>query len=184
MKEQSTTTIYQLCFIALMSAIMCFMGPLSIPIGAVPISCTNFFILLAVYLLGTRQGTVSCVIYLLLGTVGLPVFSGYSGGLAKLLGPTGGYLVGFIFMALISGLIIETSSYKMPWCSAGMILGVAVSYIFGTVWFVTLMKCSVLYAVSVCVHPLFIIGDLAKIVLVELVGRELRKRLKAAGLFV
>ena len=103
MREKSRSTVYQLCFVALMAAVMCFMGPLSIPIGEVPVSFTNLIIYLSVYLLGMKMGTASCIVYLLLGMVGLPVFSGYSGGMAKLAGPTGGYLIGFIFMALICG---------------------------------------------------------------------------------
>lgn len=183
MKEKSKSSVYQLCFIALMSAVMCFMGPLSIPIGEVPVSFTNLIIYLALYLLGMKMGTISFIAYLLLGMVGLPVFSGYSGGLAKLAGPTGGYLVGFIFLALISGLFMEKSSYKTPWCIVGMILGTAVAYLFGTIWFMILMKCTFQYAMAVCVIP-FIFGDLAKIVLAELVGRELRKRLRLADLLV
>lgn len=181
MREKSRSTVYQLCFVALMAAVMCFMGPLSIPIGEVPVSFTNLIIYLSVYLLGMKMGTASCIVYLLLGMVGLPVFSGYSGGLAKLAGPTGGYLIGFIFMALICGFFMEKSSYKMPWCIAGMILGTIVAYIFGTIWFMILMKCTFQYAMASCVLP-FIFGDLAKIVFAELAGRELRKRLRLAGL--
>lgn len=164
-----------------MSAVMCLIGPLSIPIGEVPVSAATLIIYLTVYLLGTKMGTISCIIYLLLGFAGLPVFSGYTAGAAKLLGPTGGYLIGYIFMALICGLFMEKSGYKMLWCITGMIIGTAVLYLFGTVWFIALTKCELGYAVTVCVAP-FIIGDLAKIILSELAGREVRKRLKAAGL--
>ncbi|MFR3344509.1 MAG: biotin transporter BioY [Anaerobutyricum sp.] len=85
---------------AIMAALMCILGPMSIPIGAVPISFTNLVIYLTVYLLGAKKGCISYLIYMLLGVVGLPVFSGYTGGIAKLAGPTGGYLVGFILLGL------------------------------------------------------------------------------------
>ena len=75
-KEKSKLSIHQLTAAALMTALMCILGPLSIPIGAVPISFTNLVIYLAVYLLGTRLGTISYLVYLLLGAAGLPVFSG------------------------------------------------------------------------------------------------------------
>ena len=96
-------SVYQMAAAALMTAVLCVLGPLSIPIGPVPISLTNFVIYITLYLLGTKLGTLSYCIYLLLGTAGLPIFSGYSGGLAKLAGPTGGYLVGFIAMAVKIG---------------------------------------------------------------------------------
>lgn len=181
MKEQTVSGVHQLCMMAMMSAVMCVIAPLSIPIGSVPISAATLVIYLSVYLLGTKMGTVSCAVYLMLGFAGLPVFSNYTGGAAKLLGPTGGYLAGYIFLALVCGLFMEKSSYKMIWCIIGMIAGTAVLYVFGTVWFVIMMKCDIGYAVSACVTP-FIIGDLAKIIFSELAGREIRKRLKIAGL--
>lgn len=183
MKEKSTTAfpIRQLCCVALMSAVMCLLGPLAIPIGPVPISVMTLIIYVTMYVLETKLATVSCMIYLLLGFAGVPVFAGYTGGAAKLLGPTGGYLVGYICLTLTGGYIMERFSYKRIGCLFGMVLGTAVLYAFGTVWFMILMKCGLGYALSLCVVP-FLIGDLAKIVLAELVGQEVRKRLKAANL--
>ena len=103
-KKISTSTI---AMIALMTAVTCILGPLSVPIGPVPISLTNLAIYFTVILLGWKKGTVSYVIYLLIGLVGVPVFSSFSAGPAKLFGPTGGYLIGFIFLAMISGWFIE-----------------------------------------------------------------------------
>ena len=183
MKEETIPAVQQLCFISLMTGIMCLLGPLSIPIGPVPISVMTLIIYLSVYVLGMKMGTISCVIYLLLGFVGVPVFAGYTGGAGKLLGATGGYLAGYIFLTLVSGFIMEKMSYRRIWCIAGMIAGTAVLYAFGTAWFVILMDCGIGYAVSVCVKP-FLIGDLAKIVLAELVGQEVRKRLRAANLLI
>lgn len=190
MSEQSETisvgrdrkaTTYQLCVTGLMAAVMCVLGPMSIPIGQVPISFTNLVIYLAVFLLGTRLGTVSYIVYLLLGMAGLPVFSGYTGGLGKLAGPTGGYLVGFILMALICGFFIEQRSTSPAWCFAGMVLATAVAYFFGTVWFVLMMDCEIWYALTVCVFP-FVPGDLLKILAAYALGREIRKRLLLANL--
>lgn len=183
MKEETIPAVQQLCFIALMAGVMCLLGPLSIPIGPVPISVMTLIIYLSVYVLGMKMGTISCIIYLLLGFVGLPVFAGYTGGAAKLLGATGGYLVGYIFLTLVSGFVMEKMSYRRVWCIVGMIVGTAVLYAFGTAWFVILMDCGIGYAVSICVKP-FLIGDLAKIVLAELVGQEVRKRLRAANLLI
>ncbi|MCI8489918.1 MAG: biotin transporter BioY [Lachnospiraceae bacterium] len=180
-KEKSKLSIHQLTAAALMTALMCILGPLSIPIGAVPISFTNLVIYLAVYLLGTRLGTISYLVYLLLGAAGLPVFSGYSGGLAKLAGPTGGYLVGFIFMAIISGVFVKKSHYKQIFSILGMVIGTLVAYLFGTIWFVLESGCTIWYALTVCVFP-FLIGDAIKILLASNVGLLIRNALNKANL--
>ena len=82
-----------MALIGVMAAVTCILGPLSVPIGQIPISLTNLVIYFTVFVLGIWAGTGSYGIYLLLGAVGLPVFSGFAGGLGKLLGPTGGYLI-------------------------------------------------------------------------------------------
>ena len=89
-------TTYAITVTALMTAVTCILAPLSIPIGPVPISLTNLAIYISLYLLGWKRGTISYLIYLLIGLVGIPVFSGFTGGPAKLAGPTGGYIIGFI----------------------------------------------------------------------------------------
>ena len=99
------TKTKELTLIGLMAALTCIAGPLSLPLpfSPVPISLTNLAIYFSVYILGMKRGTISYLVYLLLGLVGLPVFSAFTSGPAKLFGPTGGYLIGFIFIALISG---------------------------------------------------------------------------------
>ena len=168
---------------AIMAALMCILGPMSIPIGAVPISFTNLVIYLAVYLLGAKMGCISYLIYMLLGAVGLPVFSGYTGGIAKLAGPTGGYLVGFILLALISGIVLEKTNRNVIWSFVGMVAGTAVAYLFGTVWFVIQAQCTVSYAVSVCVFP-FIPCDLIKMVIAIALGKVVFVALKKSSLLV
>ena len=86
------------------------------------------------YILGMKLSVASYVLYLLLGTVGLPVFSGFTGGVGKLLGPTGGYLIGFIFLAAIAGFFVEKFPAKIYMHVVGMIIGMAICYIFGTAW--------------------------------------------------
>ena len=168
---------------AIMAALMCILGPMSIPIGAVPISFTNLVIYLAVYLLGAKMGCISYLIYMLLGAVGLPVFSGYTGGIAKLAGPTGGYLVGFILLALISGIVLEKTNRNVIWSFVGMVAGTAVAYLFGTVWFVIQAQCTVSYAVRVCVFP-FIPFDLIKMVIAIALGKVVFVALKKSSLLV
>ncbi len=177
----SNLSIHQMAIIAFMSALMCILGPMSIPIGAVPISFTNFVIYFTLYLLGPRLGTISYCIYLLIGFAGLPVFSGYSGGLAKLAGPTGGYLIGFIFMSVIAGISIQKSRGNL-WISVlGMTIGTLIAYLFGTIWFVIEADCTLWYALTVCVFP-FLIGDAVKILLSAKIGPMLRGILSKANL--
>ena len=177
--EKKLTT-YQMAVTALMAAVMCVLGPLTVPIGAVPISLANFVICLTAWLLGPKFGTLSVAVYLCIGLIGVPVFSGYGAGLAKLAGPTGGYLVGYLLLALIGGLFIEKSNGNPVVSGIGLVLGDAACYVLGTAWFVFQIQCELGYALSVCVYP-FIALDLAKIVVSCVVGALLRKRLVQAG---
>lgn len=175
------SSIYRLTLYGLMTALTCILGPISIPIGPVPISLTIFIICLSVYLVGMKGALISCCLYLLLGAFGLPVFSGFQGGLAKLTGPTGGYLIGFILLALISGIFYEKSNGKLITTVIGMLLGIAAAYTLGTLWFIHLMECEPGYALTVCVLP-FIPIDICKVIAATLLGNLIRKPLVRQGL--
>ncbi|HCT93043.1 MAG TPA: biotin transporter BioY [Lachnospiraceae bacterium] len=177
------TTVYQMTAMALMAALMCVVGPMSVPIGPIPISFTNFVIYLAVWLLEGQAAAVSYCVYLLIGAVGLPVFSGYSGGLGKLAGPTGGYLIGFIFMAMICSIVTQWTNYHMVFSMAGMVLATAVAYGFGTLWFMLQAKATLAYSLMTCVVP-FIPGDLVKIFVAGALGVTIRKSLLRSGLLL
>lgn len=168
--------IYTLTVTAVMTAVTCILAPISISIGVVPISFTNLAIYLSLYLLGWKMGTVSVVVYLLIGMTGLPVFSGFSGGIAKLVGPTGGYLIGFIPMAIIAGLVIEKTNNRFLHF-AGLVAGTAVAYALGTAWYCVVMNSGVIAALSVCVFP-FIPVDIAKMVIAIVLGSLLKSRLR------
>ena len=146
----STTTkrlsTRKLVLIALMTAITCIFAPMAIPIpvSPVPISLTNLVIMISIYVLGFKDATISYIVYLLLGLVGLPVFSGFTGGLGKLAGPTGGYLIGFIFLALIAGLFVDKFPKNKILAVVGMLIGMAITYIFGTEWLAIQLKCPLL----------------------------------------
>ena len=117
-REKHSINTYQLTATALMAAVLCALASMSITIGIVPISLATFVIYLDAYILGSRMATVSTFIYLLLGLVGLPVYSGFSSGPAKLFGPTGGYLFGYLFLAFISGWFIERFPKNKIHCRA------------------------------------------------------------------
>ena len=162
--------------IALFTALFCIMAPMSIPIGAVPISFTNFVIYLSAYLIGTKNGTISYLLYCLLGIFGLPVFSGYTGGFAKAVGPTGGFLAGMIFTALICGMFVERTNKKVLHF-IGMCIGTLIAYLLGTVWFCIVTGQSPAAAFVVCIAP-FIIGDLIKMILAIYIGNAVRNTKK------
>ena len=119
-KTNSRFTIQQIAMIAVMTAVTCVLAPLSIPIGPVPISLTNLVIYFSLFILGTKKGTISYLIYLLIGLVGIPVFSSFTSGPGKLFGPTGGYLIGFIPLALIAGFFIDHFRNKKLYCFLGI----------------------------------------------------------------
>ena len=172
---------YALAMTALMAAVTCVLAPMAIPIGPVPISLTNLAIYLSLYLLGWKWGTVSYVVYMLIGMVGVPVFSGFTGGLGKLAGPTGGYIIGFVPMAVLAGLVIDRSRSRAVQF-VGMAAATAVCYAFGTAWFCLSMDSTVSAALGLCVLP-FIPGDVVKMLLAMTFGPMLRKRLERAGLY-
>ncbi len=162
---------------ALMAAVICILGPLSLPIGPVPVSLTNLAIFLTLYVLDTKRGTIAYLIYMLLGLAGLPVFSGFSGGAAKLFGPTGGYIIGFIPMALICGPVIERYYENKVKCILAMVVGTWVLYLFGTFWLARQAHMTFKEALGVGVLP-FIVIDLCKMIAASFVGPMLKSRLK------
>ena len=102
--------------VAVMAALLCVAGPLTVSIGPIPLSLATFVVYMAGAVLGAKRGTLAVAVYLLLGLVGLPVFSGFTGGLQKLIGVTGGYLVGYLPCALITGLAVVPDSPEVGPC--------------------------------------------------------------------
>lgn len=179
-------TTYQLTLTAVMAAVICVLGPISIaiPVSPVPISLASMAVYLAVTVLGMKLGTLSCLIYLLLGLVGIPVFAGGSAGAAKLFGPTGGYLIGYLFLALIAGAFVgrfaENKWKNIAFAALGMILGTIVLYALGTAWLAYSAGMDFQAALWAGVIP-FIPGDLVKMVIAVLLGSAVRGRLLRAG---
>lgn len=165
----------------LLAAVFCVLGPITIPIGPIPVSLMTLALFVSSYVVGPQRTVVSVAVYLALGAAGLPVFSGYQGGLAKLAGPTGGYLVGYLFLALLCGLAAEHSHHRPLLCFAGMVLGTAVLYIFGTAWFMAETQTALWPALTMCVFP-FIPVDLGKMAVALPVGKSTRSALVKAHL--
>ena len=160
-------TTKQMTLIALMTALTCILGPLSIPLpfSPVPISFTNLVLYFSVFVLGTKFSTISYIVYLLIGLVGLPVFSGFSGGPAK---------VGFVFLTVIAGFFVEHFKGKLSFAVLGMVLGTIVCYLFGTIWLSMQLNIGFVAGLGVGVFP-YIPGDLVKIAIACIIGPKIRR---------
>ena len=172
-----TFSVQKMAIIALMTAVLCILAPISIPvfISPVPISLGVLAVYLTAYVLSPLDATISVIIFILLGTFGLPVFSGYSGGLSKLVGPTGGYIIGFLFTVYISSLFIHMKK-GIIFDVIGMITGLVLCYILGTIWFSYQQGKGFIASLLLCVVP-FLIGDAIKIIVAVILGTQLNKRL-------
>jgi biotin transport system substrate-specific component len=143
--------------------------------GGVPISLATFAVMLAGVLLGGSLGAISQLIYVLLGAVGLPVFAGWTGGLGNILGMTGGYIIGYIPCAWLTGLIYKKfggnakRSVKIIFMVLGMVAGTIALYVIGTAWFMFVTGMNLNASLAACVIP-FIPGDFIKIAAVVLIS--------------
>lgn len=157
----------KLIYCALFGAVISIMSLISIPVQPVPLNMALFAVLLSGGMLGKRYGTLSVIVYILLGAVGIPVFAGFRGGLAVLAGPTGGYVLGYIAVAFLTGLICEKTR-KIKYTAPIMVISVMLCYVLGTAWYCYIMKSDVWSALTLCVLP-FVPADIIKIVLATLV---------------
>jgi len=149
-----------------------------IPLPPVPITLQTLFLYLAATLLGGRVAALSQVIYILVGIIGLPVFAGGKAGLGVLIGPTGGYLIGFIAGAYVIGKLVEIR--KAPgliWIISSMVTGTVAIYLFGVGQLMIIAKLSMVKAITVGAFP-FLIGDVLKIVVASLLTLKIRDKIK------
>lgn len=164
--EKKKLTTKDMVYIAMFACLMAICAWISIP-GQIPFTLQTMGVFLAVGLLGGRRGTLAILVYVLMGAIGLPVFSGFAGGLGKLLGATGGYIIGFLFSALIMW-AMEAIPGKKKWVlPLSMVLGLLACYAFGTAWFLVVYTkskgaISLAAVLGMCVIP-YIIPDAIKI---------------------
>ncbi|MBQ8434962.1 MAG: biotin transporter BioY [Oscillospiraceae bacterium] len=158
----------------LFSAILCIVAPITLPlpISPVPVSLAPLVIFISSFIMTPGACTMSVLVYLMLGTAGLPVFSGFTGGLGILAGPTGGYLAGYLAAAFISSFFNNKFSHSFIYIT-GMITGLSAMYLIGTIWFSFQQDTSFLSALAVCVLP-YLFGDAVKITAALLIGLKLR----------
>ena len=169
---------YDIVYIAVFAVIMAICSWISIP-AAVPFTQQTFGVFIAVGVLGGKRGSLSVLVFILLGAIGIPVFANFSGGIGVLAGPTGGYIIGFLFSALLMWAMEKLPGKKSVMQIVSMIAGLIVCYAFGTVWFVIVYgrmngPIGFTAALASCVVP-FIIPDIIKIALAYVLSRKLRK---------
>ena len=168
--------IRQMTRCALMTAVIAVLSPLSVPLSTqVPISLATFAVMLGGAVLGAKEGVICTAVYLLLGAIGIPVFAGYTSGIGILVGMTGGYLIGYLPLAYLTGFAAEknrgTGSLVI-----GMLGGTAVLYVIGTAWFMAVTKMPLAASLAACVLP-FLPGDALKIAVVAVIAPRLRAAL-------
>lgn len=174
-KKKKFKTI-DIVYIGLFAALIAVCAWISIPM-TVSFTLQTCAVCLTAGLLGWKRGTLTVLVYILLGMVGLPVFTGFKSGIAAVTGPTGGYIVGFIFTALIVGLAADRLGKRLWVNILFMAIGILVCYLFGTVWFMIAYKVTFVSALTTCVIP-FLIPDAVKIAVAAILVNRLKKFVK------
>ncbi|KGL39130.1 BioY family transporter [Listeria newyorkensis] len=171
----------QLIINALFAVIIAILAQITIPIGPIPLTGQTFAVGLAATILGARNATISVAVYIVLGAIGIPVFAGMAAGLGIIFGPTGGFIIGFLFNAYITGYIIEKTNFGMAYAIFANILGSFVTLLFGVIWLKISGDLSWSTAFTAGAVP-FIIPGILKATLAALAGIGIRKRLVSGKL--
>ena len=180
MNEVKRPAAKRLVRIALMAALLCVCSFLTVPF-AVPFTMQTFGVFCALLLLGGKDGTAAILLYILMGAAGLPVFSGFRGGIGHLLGPTGGYVIGFLLSGAVFRLLEKQGERHRAVRWASLLLGLAACYLSGTVWFTAVSagkgnRIGFAAAMGSCVLP-YVIPDLLKAALAVYTAERIRNRI-------
>ncbi len=175
-KKTLKPNVRAIAYIGVFAAAICITAPWSISIGPIPLSLATLTIYITGAILSAKYSLAAVLVYILLGVVGLPIFSGFQGGLQRLVSVTGGYIVGYLPCVLITSLLLKNKHDKIYMYPIAMLCGTVVLYALGTAWFVYSSSKGLGYALSVCVTP-FIIGDLIKIAVASIIAFTVRHRL-------
>ena len=167
---------YDLVYVSIFVVLIAVCSWISIPL-TVPVTLQTFGVFIAVGLLGGKRGTLAVLVYILMGAIGIPVFSGFTGGIGILAGTTGGYIAGFLFSALLMWGMEKLFGRGTPVLAGSMVLGLIACYVVGTLWFMAVYAASsgavgIFTVLGWCVFP-FIIPDIAKIVLALILTKRL-----------
>ena len=179
--EKKGFTTQDITDIGLFTVLIAICSWISIP-TTVPFTLQTLGVFLTIGLLGGKRGTISIIIYIVLGAVGLPLFAGFSGGVGIIMGNTGGYILGFLFTGLIMWAIEKLFGNSYLTLAVSMVIGLIVCYAVGTLWFITVYtqntgSIGVISVLGLCVFP-FIIPDLIKIIVALYLTKRLKKVIK------
>ena len=171
--------IRDLCLTALFAALITVCSWITIPVFSIPYTMQTFAVFLASGILGGKRGFFAVAVYLFLGAVGVPVFSGFRGGISALFGTTGGYLLGFLATALLIWAVTSAFGRSLPVLAGAMADGLLACYAFGTAWFWILYTrengpTALSAVLGWCVVP-YVIPDLVKMALAVMLSARLRK---------
>ena len=174
------TKTHRIVYTGIFAVLLAICSWISIP-TLIPFTLQTFGIFLTLFILGGRQGTITILIYLLLGCIGIPVFSNFGAGLGYLLGNTGGYAIGFVWIGLTFHLFEKLPVKNSFLQLTAMVLGLVLCYAFGTFWFVNLSMSAtssqgLLGVLTMCVFP-FIIPDLCKLSLAYFISKRIKHML-------
>ncbi len=174
-------TLHSLILSAMFAAIISVLAQMFIPFPLVPITGQTLAIGLAATILGKKYGTYSVLVYLFIGAVGMPVFSGMTAGFSILIGPTGGYLIGFIPSVFIIGLFLEKSGFTVKHSILANLIGMCITLTFGTIWLKLSAGLTWTSAIAAGVTP-FLIAGVLKALIASYLGIIIRQRLQSAKL--
>ncbi len=180
--KKRRSAIYDIVVMAISAALITVCSWISVPLGPVPVTLQTMAILAVLMTVGGRRGTIAIAVYLLLGAVGVPVFAGFKGGPASFLGPTGGFLAGFVVAALVFWLLeklvcarlMTTPGKRLIFGLVNSLIFELVLYVFGVIWFMTVYAAKtgpigLGTVLGMCVLP-FIIPDLIKMAAAAVIG--------------
>lgn len=158
-------SISDMTLIAMFTTLTVVLSQISLPLPftPIPINLGMMAVFIAGGILGASKGAMSQVVYLLIGAIGIPVFANFKGGIGVLMGPTGGYIIGYIVASLLVGYFIHKMPKTVLFTMLALIIGLIACYMLGTVWFMFLTKNTLLQSLLLCVVP-FLIGDFFKII--------------------
>ena len=169
------------CYTALAVALICVCSWIAVPLGSVPVTLQSLAVFLSASLLGVKRSFFAIVSYMVLGFMGIPVFAGFTGGIAKLLTPTGGYLLGFLLITPLTAWMLEGKKHRFWYRMLIFSLATLILYVCGVLWLVLIVentaKIGVWSAFLLCVVP-YILPDICKMILASTISQKLQDKIQ------
>lgn len=167
--------IKKITYISILTCILCILSPISLYIGIVPITLSTFIIYIIGSITNPKDSLLICILYIFIGIIGIPVFSSFTSGIGAILGPTGGYIIGYIPCILLISVITKLNKKNILVYFSSITLGTIICYLIGSLWYMVYSDVKFAYALLICVVP-FIIFDSVKIIVASLVSYLLNNK--------